>query len=137
LLERDRADRGDGRDRLHLARCPALRPRAAQRACVPGDGADARDGPARVLALWFCIVPLRLRSAAVLLSSAIAAGVVVVWDFSTPALDNDNVAIAARSHAGHQLGVLLLAMVVLLSVVGVAFGFYTSRQAPSPISRRR
>jgi hypothetical protein len=89
------------------------------------------------LVLWFCIVPLRLRSAAILLSSAIAAAVVVVWDFSTPALDNDNVAIAARSHAGHQLGVLLLAMVVLLSVVGVAFGFYTSRQAPSPISRRR
>jgi O-antigen ligase len=60
-----------------------------------------------------------------------------VWDFSTPALDDDNVAIAARAHAGHQLGVLLLAMVVLLSIVGVAFGFYTSRQAPSPISRRR
>jgi hypothetical protein len=89
------------------------------------------------LVLWFCIVPLRLRSAAILLSGAIAAAVVVVWDFSTPALDNDNVAIAARSHAGHQLGVLLLAMVALLSVVGVAFGFYTSRQAPSPISRRR
>jgi hypothetical protein len=88
-------------------------------------------------ALWFCIVPLRLRSAALLLSSAIAAAVVVVWDFSTPALDDNNVAIAARAHAGHQLGVLLLAMVVLLSVVGVAFGFYTSRQAPSPISRRR
>lgn len=89
------------------------------------------------LVLWFCVVPLRLRGAAVLLSGAIAAGVVVVWDFSTPALDDDNVAIAARSHAGHQLGVLLLAMVVLLSVVGVAFGFYTSRQAPSIISRRR
>ncbi len=89
------------------------------------------------LALWFCIVPLRLRGAAVLLSGAIAAGVVVVWDFSTPALDDDNVAIAARTHAGHQLGALLLAMVLLLGVVGVAFGFYTSRQAPSIISRRR
>lgn len=89
------------------------------------------------LVLWFCLVPLRLRSAAVLLSGAIAAAIVVVWDFSTPALDNDNVAIAARSHAGHQLGVLLLAMTLLLTLVGVAFGFYTSRQAPSPVSRRR
>jgi hypothetical protein len=89
------------------------------------------------LALWFCIVPLRLRGAAVLLSAAIAAGIVVVWDFSTSALDDDNVAIAARTHAGHQLGALLLAMILLLSLVGVAFGFYTSRQAPSIISRRR
>ncbi len=89
------------------------------------------------LVLWFCVVPLRLRGAAVLLSGAVAAGIVVVWDFSTPALDDDNVALAARVHAGHQLGVLLLAMLVLLGVVGVAFGFYTSRQAPSIISRRR
>jgi O-Antigen ligase len=89
------------------------------------------------LVLWFCIVPLRLRGAAVLLSSAIAAAIVVVWDFSTPALDDDNVALAARTHAGHQLGASLLAMIVLLALVGIAFGFYTSRQAPSIISRRR
>jgi hypothetical protein len=89
------------------------------------------------LVAWFCIVPLRLRSAAVLLSGAIAAAIVVVWDFSTPALDNDNVAIAARDSAGHQLGVLLLAIVVLLGALGVAFGFYTGRHAPSRISRRR
>jgi len=89
------------------------------------------------LLLWFCIVPLRLRSAAVLLSAAIAAAIVVVWDFSTPALDNDNVAISVRESAGHQLGALLLAIVVLLSVVGIAFSFYTSRHAPSRLSRRR
>jgi O-antigen ligase len=89
------------------------------------------------LVLWFCIVPLRLRSAAVLLSAVVAAAIVVVWDFSTPALDDDNVAIAVRESAGHQLGVLLLAMVVLLSIVGIAFSFYTSRHAPSRISRRR
>ncbi len=89
------------------------------------------------LVLWFCVVPLRLRGAALLLSGGLAAAIVVAWDFSTPALDDDNVAIAARSHAGHQLGVLLLAMVLLLAIVGVVFGFYTSRQAPSIISRRR
>jgi hypothetical protein len=89
------------------------------------------------LVLWFCIVPLRLRGAAILISGAIAAGGVVAWDFSTAALDDDNVALAARAHAGHQLGVLVLAMVVVLSIVGIAFGFWTSRQAPSIISRRR
>jgi hypothetical protein len=89
------------------------------------------------LVLWFCIVPLRLRGSAVLISGAIAAGGVVVWDFSTAALDDDNVALAARTHAGHQLGVLALAMVLALSFVGIAFGFWTSREAPSIVSRRR
>jgi O-antigen ligase/polysaccharide polymerase Wzy-like membrane protein len=89
------------------------------------------------LALWFCVVPLRLRGATVLLSGAVLAGGVVAWDFSRNALSNDNVALAARTHAGHQLGVLILAMLVLLSAVGVAFGFWTSRQAPSIVSRRR
>ncbi|HTA36304.1 MAG TPA: O-antigen ligase family protein [Solirubrobacteraceae bacterium] len=89
------------------------------------------------LALWFCIVPLRLRGAAILISGAIAAGAVVAWDFSTAALDDDNVALAARTHAGHQLGVLVLAMLLALSAVGIAFGFWTSRQAPSIINRRR
>jgi hypothetical protein len=89
------------------------------------------------LALWFCIVPLRLRGAAVLISGAVVAGGVVAWDFSRSALSDDNVALGVRVHAGHQLGVLILAMLVVLSAIGVAFGFWTSRQAPSIISRRR
>jgi hypothetical protein len=89
------------------------------------------------LALWFCIVPLRLRGAAILISSAVGAGGVVAWDFSTHALSADSVALQARTSAGHQLGVLLLAMLVLLTLVGLAFGFWTSRSAPTIISRRR
>ncbi len=89
------------------------------------------------LALWFCVVPLRLRGAAVLLCGAVAAGGVVAWDFKTHALSSDNVALAARTDAGHQLGVLVLAMLLVLSVVGVAVGFWTGRQAPSVLNRRR
>jgi hypothetical protein len=89
------------------------------------------------LALWFCIVPLRLRSAAVLLSGAVAAGGVLAWDFSSHALSTDNVALGARTTAGHQLGVLIVAMLVVLTLVGLAFGFWTGRNAPSIISRRR
>ena len=37
------------------------------------------------LALWFSIVPLRLRGAAVLFVGALAAGAVVAWDFSQDA----------------------------------------------------
>ena len=56
------------------------------------------------LALWFCIVPLRLRGAAVLLTGALGAGLVVAWDFSRHALSTEGVALAARVTAGRQLG---------------------------------
>jgi hypothetical protein len=89
------------------------------------------------LVLWFCIVPLRLRSAAILISGALLAGGVVAWDFSRYALKTDNLPLAVRTSAGHQLGVLIVAMLVLLTLIGLAFGFWTSRSAPSIISRRR
>ena len=43
------------------------------------------------LALWFCIVPLRLRGATVLIVGGLGAGAVVGWDFSRHALSSDNV----------------------------------------------
>jgi hypothetical protein len=89
------------------------------------------------LALWFSIVPLRLRGAAILISGAVCAGGVIAWDFSRHALNSDNVALAQRTSAGHQLGVLIVAMLVLLSMIGLAFGFWTGRNAPSIVSRRR
>jgi hypothetical protein len=89
------------------------------------------------LALWLCIVPLRLRGAAILISGAVLAGAVVAWDFSTHALNTDNVELAARTSAGHRLGALIVVMLVLLTLVGLAFGFWTGRNAPSIISRRR
>ena len=64
------------------------------------------------LALWFCIVPLRLRGAAVLLAGALGAGLVVAWDFSQHALSTEGVALHARVTAGRQLGALLVAMLV-------------------------
>jgi O-Antigen ligase len=84
------------------------------------------------LALWLCIVPLRLRGTAVLLTGAVGAGLVVAWDFSTHALSAESVALHSRVIAGRQLGVLLLVMLVLLALLGVAIGFYTSRR---PLSR--
>jgi hypothetical protein len=88
------------------------------------------------LVLWFCMVPLRLRSAAVLIPGAVAAGAVAAWAFSEHALSAENVSVADRAAAGHQLGALIVAMVLLLLLVGVAIGFLTGRQAPSFITRR-
>jgi hypothetical protein len=85
---------------------------------------------------WMCLVPLRLRGARVLIVGALGAAPVVAWDFSRHALSSDGVALAARTTAGHQLGVLVGAMVLVLALVGVAIGFFGDRRAPTATTRR-
>ncbi len=89
------------------------------------------------LVLWLCVVPLRLRGSAVLIVGGIGAAAVAVWDFSNHALSSEKVPLAERATAGHQLGALLVAMVVLLALAGIAIGFATARRAPSIVLRRR
>ncbi len=89
------------------------------------------------LALWFCIVPLRLRGAAVLIAGALGAGAVVAWDFSTHALSAEGVALTERTTAGHQLGALIVAMVLLLTLAGLAISFFTGRRPPARATRRQ
>jgi len=86
-------------------------------------------------ALWFCVVPLRLRGACVLLVGAIGAGLVVAWDFSQHALSAESVALHSRVVAGRQLGALLIAMLILLTLAGLAIGFSTSRRRLSRAAR--
>ena len=89
------------------------------------------------LALWFFLVPVRLRGAAVLLSGALAAGAIAAWDFSNHALSSEKVPVAEAASAGHELGALVIAMVALLSAVGIGVTFATGRRAPSALMRRR
>ncbi len=89
------------------------------------------------VALWFCLVPLRLRGAAVLLVGGVAAGSIAAWDFSDSALSSEGVPLAQASGAGHELGALILAMLLVLGIVGVATIFLTGRHPPpSPLRRR-
>jgi O-antigen ligase len=87
--------------------------------------------------LWLCIVPLRLRGAAVLIVGGLGATAVVGWDFSRHALTTDNIPLAQRATAGHQLGVLLLVMILLLTLVGVMIGFLCGRRPLSRATRTR
>ncbi len=89
------------------------------------------------VALWLCVVPLRLRAATLLIVGGLGAGVVVVWDFSRHALSSEGVPLAARAQAGHQLGALIVAMLVVLTIVGISIGFCTARRAPSLRTRHR
>jgi hypothetical protein len=86
--------------------------------------------------VWMCIVPLRLRGARVLLVGGICAAPVVGWDFSRHALSSEGITLTARTSAGHQLGVLIGAMLLVLTLVGIAIGFFGDRRAPSAGTRR-
>ncbi len=88
------------------------------------------------VAAWMCLVPLRLRGARVLIVGALGAGPIVAWDFSRHALSSDGVALTSRVTAGHQLGVLIGAMLVVLALVGIAIGFFGDRRAPTKATRR-
>ena len=87
--------------------------------------------------LWLTLVPLRLRGAALLVAAAIAAGAVVAWDFSRHGLSSDSVALTERTAAGHQLGVLILVMLIALASAGFAIAFMTGRRPPTAATRRR
>ena len=88
------------------------------------------------VAAWMCMVPLRLRGARVLIVGVLGAIPVVAWDFSRHALSSDGVALGVRTSAGHQLGALLCAMLILLTLVGIAIGFFGDRRAPAGSTRR-
>ncbi|MHB8491381.1 MAG: tetratricopeptide repeat protein [Solirubrobacteraceae bacterium] len=89
------------------------------------------------LAVWFVVVPLRLRGATVLIAGAIGAIGPVMFEFSNHALSSENIPLGERSYAGTQFGVLLIAMLIALTALGLAIGFMTDRQAPSAKVRRR
>jgi O-Antigen ligase/Tetratricopeptide repeat len=89
------------------------------------------------LAVWFALVPLRLRGFVVLAVSAVPAALVTAWAFSRDALTRDNVIVSIRVDAGHELGVLLLLMVLVLAAAGVAASFVLSSRPLSPKGRTR
>jgi tetratricopeptide (TPR) repeat protein len=86
---------------------------------------------------WFAAVPLRLRGVAVLATSAGGAVLACAWAFGQRGLSQDHVGLAERSAAGHEFGLVLLAMVVVLLAAGLGIGFALAQRAPSPTTRRQ
>lgn len=72
---------------------------------------------------WVIFSPRRLHSLLVLGVGGGAGLFVGVWAFANTALSTDNVILAARESSGVQLGVLLLATLVLLLLIGLALEF--------------
>ncbi|MDP4673486.1 MAG: O-antigen ligase family protein, partial [Solirubrobacteraceae bacterium] len=71
------------------------------------------------LAFWLILVPLRLRSATVLIAGVGFGALLGVWAFGQSGLSADRVDLALRSDAGTELGVGLLSMVAVLMIIGL------------------
>jgi hypothetical protein len=89
------------------------------------------------LIVWFAVVPLRLRSLAVVGISVIGSAPVIVWALQRDAFTKDLVPLSVRESAAGEFGMLLFAMVVVLLAAGLIIGFRVSRDTPSPRIRRR
>ncbi len=87
-------------------------------------------------ALWFAMVPLRLRGLTMFALGGAGAAIVIGWTFAQQALTNDKALLAARVSAGHRLGLLLAGVVVVVFVLALAIGFATALRAPPARLRR-
>ena len=83
------------------------------------------------LAVWFTIVPLRLRAVLTLLGVLVVAVPVVAWAFAQDGLTLDTPPLSLREGAGLELGALLLVMIIALTVAGLAVGFFVAHRPPS------
>jgi len=87
-------------------------------------------------AVWFALVPLRLRGLAVLGTGGLAGLLVGLWAFGQDGLSQDRIGLAQRTPAGHDLGILVATMLVVLLIVGLAVNFSLAERAPREPIRR-
>ncbi len=88
------------------------------------------------LAFWLILVPLRLRSATVLIAGIGFGALLGVWAFGQSGLSADRIELPLRSNAGTELGVGLLALTVILLIIGlVATWLRERRQWPAKTTR--
>ena len=88
-------------------------------------------------ALWFALVPLRLRGAVVLALGLAGGAVSAIWALSTHSIYADSVALGARISSGHTFGLVLLVVLVLTTAAGFAAAFAMDSFALSPAVRHR
>jgi len=86
--------------------------------------------------VWFALVPLRLRSLAVLGVAAVGATPVSVWALSKAAFTVNFTPLAERQSVAAEFGVLVVLMVIGLLVAGLAASYGMSRVVPTMRVRR-
>jgi tetratricopeptide (TPR) repeat protein len=79
------------------------------------------------LAVWFAVVPLRLRAALMLGLGLLGGLIATAWALHEHPISHDNFALAARASAGHKFGLVLIAVVVIQVIVGLIAGIRVDR----------
>jgi cytochrome c-type biogenesis protein CcmH/NrfG len=87
--------------------------------------------------LWVALVPVRLRAALVLAVGAVGAAGVLLWALGQSPLVHDYNALPVRTHSGHELGVGLLIMLVVITIAGFATATAMERVTVRAPLRRR
>ncbi|HEV2753370.1 MAG TPA: O-antigen ligase family protein, partial [Solirubrobacteraceae bacterium] len=90
-----------------------------------------------VVTIWVAVVPLRLRSLAVIAPAVLAAAPVAAWALSKDAFTEARQPLSAREAVAGEFGLLLLLMVVLLLAAGLAVERVAGGRATSLRVRRR
>ena len=89
------------------------------------------------LGAWFVLVPLRLRSASIVLVGISGGLLVSVWAFAQDTLTTDRVPAVTRATSGWQLGLLLLAVMALQLAAGLYLRFRSDVSPLGAVARRR
>jgi hypothetical protein len=89
------------------------------------------------LAVWFALVPLRLRAASILALGLLGGAVATGWALHERAISHNTFSLAARTSAGHKFGLVLVAVVVIQTIAGLAVATRIDRVRLGEASRRR
>jgi tetratricopeptide (TPR) repeat protein len=88
-------------------------------------------------ALWFAIVPARLRSLPVAIASVVGAAPVCAWALSKDAFAKSLQPLAVKESVAGEFGMLLVLTAVALFLAGLAVGVAETRAVPTVRLQRR
>ncbi len=89
------------------------------------------------LAVWFTLVPLRLRGALILLLGGAGGAVISAYALRTHALTANSVPLAARTASGHSFGVVIAVTLAVLLAAGFVAALAAERTTFNDTTRRR
>ena len=89
------------------------------------------------LAVWFVLVPMRLRATLLLGLGAIGGAMASAWAIKHSAITGDNIALAARTSAGHEYGAVLVGVIVIMGIAGLTAAYGLERIEVAESVRRR
>jgi O-Antigen ligase len=89
------------------------------------------------VAVWFAVVPLRLRGVAVLGLGALGGVAIAFWAFGQHGLSDDRVELAVRESAGYELGLATAVVLLVVLIASLAASFALAERPPSIATRRQ